>query len=536
MKKENKKYKLKISKVKKTLFYKLNLHLYLKIILLILSLFLIFSIYNFYLISEIKSELKNNYFLELIREEKNQDRSEENIKNTNNDNDSNKELVELNKLENTKNEENAEKAEENYSKVTVRDEPNIGKKYTVSSFGDNFSGNAYLNFSKTNMYLDELITALTFQPEYNFEKIKVCDNLQDCLPLSNLQTPSIYRTCIKGECLELRGNEVYFKNTKLILPKELKNENILRMSVSGLDSKWLLGVVVGSYYDEAGFVFSFNGVSFSTLISRETDNKILPKYDRLGGYIGFGGEDDNFLVIYAGYKGIAYQIKEGQFYNLSQFFGFRVTDPSFIPYVIKTREGNNSSWYVGSLTNNKPKLIKLWQNNTEIIKGALDFSDLVFKKNSLRRGVSYLFLPFSLEKNIYVVSNGALYTFSDLGFENDHDYQAVSVNIQDDNQGDNQGDNDINVVSSVFKDLKISINQDDNLLYISDFSKFNNIHLYLSNQENEWGEVDYKKSYYFKDREEKNLYWKIEFKNKLNDKYYSPWLDSVDDLTYSYFY
>ncbi|MCF7820616.1 MAG: hypothetical protein K9M44_04070, partial [Candidatus Pacebacteria bacterium] len=288
-----------------------------------------------------------------------------------------------------------------------------------------------------------------------------------------------------------------------------------------------LGAVVGNSYDEAGLVFSFDGNNFSTLISRETSNKILPKYNRLGGYIGFGGEDDDFLIVYAGYKGIAYQVKDGNFYDLSQFFGFRVTDPSFIPYVLKTREGNNSTWYIGSLTPNKPKLIKLWQNGTEVIKGALDFSDLIFKNNNLREGISYLFLPFTSEKSVYIISNNSLFIFSDLGFKQ-KDYQAVSVNLQD--------DGDKNISSAILKDINISEKQASNLSYVSNLSQDYNLELYLANKKDKWEKVNYKQNYFFKDKKGGELYWKINFNNKLNSKYYSPWLDSVNELNYSYFY
>ncbi|MCF7820710.1 MAG: hypothetical protein K9M44_04560, partial [Candidatus Pacebacteria bacterium] len=79
--------------------------------------------------------------------------------------------------------------------------------------------------------------------------------------------PSISQACIDSRCLELEDNSLYFNNRQISLPLELRGENILRMSVGKLETKWLLGAVVGNSYDEAGLVFSFDGSNFSTLIS-----------------------------------------------------------------------------------------------------------------------------------------------------------------------------------------------------------------------------------------------------------------------------
>jgi len=486
-KKKTKKNKLK--EVIKLLNFNLNFKLYLYLIFLVLSLLLFFSIYNFYSILELKEGVEHN--LSFVSEIKN---------------DEDKGLVK-------------------YLESETDNTRDYSRKYGISSFGDNFSNSFYLNLEDTNMFLDEIITALTFQPRYEFKKIKDCQSVNTCLPISDIEIPSIVKACLEGECLEIRGNSLYFKNKKIALPSELSRENILRMSVGKLETKWLLGVVVGESYDEAGLVFEFNGISFSTLISRETKYRISPKYNRLGSYIGFGGEDDNFLIVYGGYHGIAYQFKDNNFYNLSQFFGFRVTNPSFIPQVVKTKEGNYSTWYVGSLTASKPKIIKLWQNGSETIKGALDFSDLVFTDNNLREGISYIFLPFEKEKSLHVISDGSLYVFSDLGFDNSHIYQAVSKNIYSRKQG--------NVPSAVAKDLQVSSKQKESD-YISNFSSSDEISIYLANREGKWEEVNYRENYYFSKKQGDGLYWKLVFKNNLEDNYFSPWFDSFNKLNYSF--
>jgi len=505
------KKKLKTNKTKNVLLLKLNFKIYLWCIFLILSLFLLFTLYNFYLILDLRTDLKGcNFYSNEIKEDNS---TLVNKSNTNND-DTFKEEVDSSVQLNTDSDDL---------------DLHITKKYKISSFGDNFSSGVYLNMTETNMYLDDIITSLTFQPLYEFKKIKDCEDkdISSCLPISEIESPSISKACLENGCLEILNNGVYFNNKKLSLPKELKDENVLRMSVGKLDNVWLLGVVIGESYDEAGLVFKFDGNNFSTLISRDTDNKILPKYNRLGGYIGFGGEDDNFLIVYAGYKGIAYQIKSDSFYDISHFFGFRVTDPSFIPQVLKTREDNESVWYISSLTANKPKLIKLWQNGTSNIKGALDLSSLIFKDNNLREGVSYIFLPFNKEKSLYIVSNESLFVFNDLGFDNSNNYQIVSVNIQDDGYR--------NVTSAVIKDLKIS-NRQENLSYIYSFSQNDNIELYLSNQKGRWEKVNYKQNYYFLNNNGEQLFWKINFKRILDRQYYSPWVDSLNELNYSYLY
>lgn len=490
---KNKK-KLKTNIVKNILLLKLKFRTYLWYIILILSLLLLFTIYNFYLILNLKANLKNT-----------------NLYN--------------NKEQGSSSQEINDSAQS--GKYREDSNLNIDKKYQISSFGDNFSSGVYLDKTKTNMYLDDIVTSLTFQPLHEFKKVKDCEDgdIVSCLPVSNMKTPSISKACLGNNCLEILNNRVYFNNKNLSLPKELRGENILRMSVGSLDNVWLLGVVVGESYDEAGLVFKFDGSNFSTLISRDTDTKILPEYDRLGGYIGFGGEDDNFLILYAGYRGIAYQVKDDSFYDISHFFGLRVTDFSFIPQILKTREGDESTWYVGSLTANKPKIIKLWQNGTSSIKGAIDLSSLIFKDNNLRKDISYSFLPFTKEKSLYIISSGSLFIFNDLGFDNSHSYRAVSVNILNDNYR--------SVSSATIKDLKISDRQ-ENLSYVSNFSENDNIEIYLSNQTGKWEKVSYRENYYFLNSNGEELFWKIDFKNRVGDKYYSPWFDSFNQFNYVY--
>ncbi|MCF7820709.1 MAG: hypothetical protein K9M44_04555 [Candidatus Pacebacteria bacterium] len=171
--KKSKKNNKKIKDIKKLLLAKVNFKLYLWLVFAVLCLFLVFTVYNFYLITQIKTDLKNNPIYEGILEEKNTE-----LKTGLNEGERGARQGDI--------ETESGDAGGNINKEAGKQTDNkdndsyIPKKYAVSSFGDNFSSSAYLDTNKTNMYLDEIITALTFEPDYKLEKMKDCSSVESC--------------------------------------------------------------------------------------------------------------------------------------------------------------------------------------------------------------------------------------------------------------------------------------------------------------------------------------------------------------------
>lgn len=393
------------------------------------------------------------------------------------------------------------------------------------SFGDNFSSNAYLNLEKTDLFLDDVVTALTFPPLIEMEKIN------DSLVLASDDPTWI----LKGEknscqfakannCLELvNDKELSYNGRKIVLPQEMWNEEISRIDVSFLSSKYVISFSVLDGEQERAYAYFFNGRRYEALIGKNTETKIITEHARPGGVMVAGGDDDDFILFYSGYEGRAFHYREGNLKDISQFFGLRVTDGGFYPYIIKEGEGDNSLWYILNLSENKERLIKLWQNNSEEIKGAIDLS-YVFKEFpalkvqafrpalNTRAVLEFIFVSDEDSQSPQYLNNSGHWRFRDNGFDNSIDRQAQSVNI-------NYSLGELN--SAYFND--IFFNVDSNSLSSPAV-------LYLFSDKQELREVRPKEKISFPENS-REIYWQIIFKAG-NDFEYSPWFDHINDMRY----
>lgn len=409
----------------------------------------------------------------------------------------------------------------------------------INYFGDSFSGDAYLNLPETDFFLDFNVTALMFSPVYELNKIYPGSSVPSLIESARKKIDK-NNVCLSGGCLTLDNKQLFFNQKLLNLPAELsdlkREGNIVTMSIGGLDTKWLIGVVVGKEYDEYALVYYFDGKSFQALISKNTDAKINPKYERLGGTIGFGGSDNDFLIIYGGYNGVAYRVRgqsgQEKFTDISKFFGLRVTAGGFIPQVVNVGTGSDKSWFVCGWNGKSMKMVKLWQNNSGEIVGAIDFGGFIFDsaRSSLsslemksefinnnfvclpnnKKGVSFVFFPKIAGSNSgnFNESNNpvSIWEFSDYGFNNSHDYKALSANLNTTGQ-------------------KIS------RAIIKEFSFAGNFQLFMSNNNSNWLETSVGKWLYFPDENNNGLYWRL-LATKGNSDYYSPFFDNVNALEY----
>ncbi|MFZ2310501.1 MAG: hypothetical protein WAW11_03070 [Patescibacteria group bacterium] len=284
------------------------------------------------------------------------------------------------------------------------------------SFGDNFSSKSYLNTTKTNMFFDDQITSLIFPPVYEFEKTKDCD--EAICGLSGL----------------IFVNQRNVKKPDII-PAELAGRQIVDSRLDKLSSRQVASFIVSEDGQERIFAYFLVGGEFLPILSSDSNIKLQTQYGRGGGQVTVGGSDDDFLIVYSGYEGFAVHYNQGELSDLSYFFGLRVANGGFAPYVIKQGSGSNSLWYILSLNNTKPKLIKLWQNGTSDIVGAYDFSYILnnidgtlssFISDAGRGEIKFIFKSPS--------GPSFLKTFIDNGFDNSIDREAVSVNVNSTNR------------------------------------------------------------------------------------------------------
>lgn len=360
--------------------------------------------------------------------------------------------------------------------------------YNWQSFGDNFSSDAYLDKTKTTMFLDDSVTSLSFPPRYDFNLVKKCEQATCDLSATDL----------------IFTDQIDTKKSPRV-PDELKDSTILSSRLSNLSSLQVASFVVKNNGEESGYIYFYDGKKFTPIIGLESSEKITTKYGRSGGIIAVGGDDNDFLILYAGYEAQAWHYKDGRLSDVSKFFGLRVAAGGFNPYIIKQGSGNNSLWYVLSLNSAKPKLIKLWQNNGEEIVGAYDFSHIFSASDGVLSSFGIitrgeLEFIFKQADNTYSLKN-----FTDSGFDNSTDRLACSVNLNS---------NQEIVAKARIKSLGLS----------------GQASLFLANVPDHLIPTEAGKDTNFNELGHE-LFWQINF-SKSDNPEYSPWLDHINYLDY----
>jgi hypothetical protein len=413
---------------------------------------------------------------------------------------------------------------QNYTQITANMEnelKNISRKSTLTSswrsFGDNFSSYAYVSKDETDMFFDEKVTAFSFPPVYSFDSVSGCDDASCGLKASSLITTD---------------SDSGQKTDKV--PSELKGKKINSSHLDKLASVQIASFIVSEGTEERGYVYFFDGRKFTPIITATTESQIITKYSRGGGTIVAGGDDKDFLILYIGYEGLGFHYKNGKLTNISDFFGLRVSDNGFRPYIIKDGKDNNTTWYVLSRTSNKPKLIKLWQNGSENIVGAVDLSTIfdsangalaaftvgdrqqeikfIFKKDGSTNvnAPAQILIPgaSSQTEEVKIPSSLSPYElrlFSDKGFDNSTDRSIVSVNLNE-----AQGD----ITKAKISDIGIN---GEAKLFLSNSSK-----IFVETKSGE--EIDFT-------LHGRDLFWRADFP-KGSSNQYSPWFDNINYLDY----
>lgn len=383
---------------------------------------------------------------------------------------------------------------------------------TAASFGDTFSGLAYINSQESDLFWDENTTAFTLPPLYNLSKKNNCASPDCGLSKSSIDITS---SCLASGCLSKdEKDNLYFKGKALLLPPALRGETIKNVTIFVLESEWLIGFVTGPMEKEQGWVYRFDGLSFSPLVNNETEHKILPRYQRGGGKIYFGGTGDDFLILYAGYDGIAFRVQKNKIEDISRFFGLRVMSGGFSAQIFRLGIGQTANYYICGLNQNNPLLLKIWSNSDASSGGALDFSSLIFKGAFRTEGI-LCGLGSSQEKELMIAAKKSgsyeLWSFKDMGFDISKTRQVTSLNFYR---------KDKELIAAIIADMYLDI----------DSSKNNKSQFYLANNNNSFEPVEPYIWHSFKNSGE-DLYWRLEIKPG-KDKYYSPWFYHLNRLDY----
>lgn len=384
----------------------------------------------------------------------------------------------------------------------------------LSSISDSFSGLANIDKEATDMYWDDNITAFTFPPVYELSKQSDC-SVADC-GLSRAMV-DVQSSCLEPGCLtKVSETELAFNGKTLQLPPVLQSKNILNINIFALKDSWLLGIVTGPKTAEQGWVYSFDGLSFSPLISDNSAYQIKARYQRGGGEITFGGDDADFLVLYSGYDAHAFRFRDRKIEDVSKYFGLRVSRGGFEAQIIKLDQGAASIYYVCSLSDNKAKLIKIWSKDALTSAGALDFST-VFRKSAFYPSSILCGVSDANQKKLLIAAriNGAyeLWRFEDKGFDNSRTRQVTSLNLASDTQ--------TMVKAAVIADLGLEAQSScpgpSAMAYVANEpGSFEAVTPYLWHSFSMLGN---------------DVYWRFVFQPEEN-VFYSPWFDNVNRFSY----
>jgi len=290
------------------------------------------------------------------------------------------------------------------------------KTNIFSTFFDSFANSTQIDATNTNLYRDDAANAIMFPPDYSWG---VADNETVLKNQDKFINPN--RRCLNGQCLEQRDNNLLFQDKLVTFPREIKKSDIVALTLGALDSKWLVGITLKDGKNYQGKVYYFSDNKFTPLL---TNKKISSQY--LGEF-GFGGHDSDFLVIYGAYLGIAYRVQGNNITDISKFFDYRAMDKGFRPEVIRTSNGQITNWYIYSLSPDKSRFIKLWQNENQEISGETVYQD-IFSEND---AVSFYFLNASDSGFNFLAriknsdNNYSWQIFSDQGFKNNFAGQLI---------------------------------------------------------------------------------------------------------------
>lgn len=302
------------------------------------------------------------------------------------------------------------------------------KDFYLGSFGYSFSN---IDETKTNLYFDKTATAIFFPPDYEWrDAIAEASDKEDfkAIKFNDFKGPYNDERCLNDNCLEQRGNKLYYNGRVLAHPSSVRNLDIEALSIGALQNRWLVGYTIKKKDGYEAQAFYFKGGKFTKILFPE------PLSSPYFGLFGFGGIEDDFLIIYGAYQGTAYRVRGERVIKLDKLFGLRVMDKGFKPEVIRAVRDSDVSWYIYSQSLNHPQLIKLWQNGGEEIVGEQTFPDLFFGHKSAGFRLRAVF-PDRVVLGAELTDskdNKSFKTFTDKGFKNTSEGNLVTRPISHD--------------------------------------------------------------------------------------------------------
>lgn len=380
---------------------------------------------------------------------------------------------------------------------------------SFATFYDTFAFDVNTDKQKTSFYQDKVANALFFPPDYKWsaapasEVERAAGNFSS-ISFNDFKGPYSDRRCIRGDCVEQKGNDLYYNNRLITLPAEIGSSDLTAVSIGSVGQRWLVGFTLKDGENYRGEVYYFNGHDFTVLNLPE---KIKSPYF---GLFGFGGEPTDFLVIYGAYQGQAYRVQGTNFTKIDKFFDIRLMGKGFKPEIIKASSGDSVNWYIYSTTLGRPHLIKLWQNRTSEIVGEIVYN--IFSASDQGAAFKLLANNKNSVSLLARVSNGPdieWKDFIDYGFKNN--FSAIWTSIP--------------IVRN--SNSKININKIVSSIIQADSPSQAAIRLFFSLDGREWQDISDLQDIDFSTPQIPYYFLKLTFPAQ-TDKFYSPFIESLN--------
>ncbi len=392
-------------------------------------------------------------------------------------------------------------SKENYEPASAR---------FIRTFGDSFTGLSAINTEISDMYWDSTVSAFLFPPRLSLKKLEDC---QETACGYFIQDETWQGFCNQDLCLVNSNNQLFFDNEVLDLPSEISQDNIVSISLGGISNNWYIAFIVGAdNQDSEALIYRFDGENYYPLITNSTDLEFKITQSKSNGNISFGGTKNDLYIVYGGYYGkIIRLINEKELIDLSRFFSLRFTTNGFFPKI--QTSSKSQAIYICNTKHNRVNILKLWQDKNGQIIGAVDLNRLALDGLSARRidclpGNEY----FDLQILVETRDSWQLWGVIDKGFNNQIIRQVISRNI-------NSTDKDIKsaIISSYSINSEKTWEETFQLFFSSDGENYTPV------LPGNWYEIE---------EVSNSLYWRVIFRNDMNDPFYSPWFNSLSIINY----
>lgn len=388
----------------------------------------------------------------------------------------------------------------------------IGTINTVTLYLGSFGYSiANIDGTKTNLYFDDTVKGIMFPLNYDWRDADSSLGAQEKnnfnpVGYSDFSGPYNDVSCLGTNCLTQKNLALYYNGRALSLPADIKRADIAAISIGALSRRWLVGFTLKNGQAYSGSVYYFDGRNFSRLITPE------PISSPYFGLFGFGGEEADFILLYGGAEGIAYQVKGNNLTKLNKFFNLRTMDGGFRAGIIRAAYQDNVNWYIYSKTTGRPRLIKLWQNRGSEIAGVTAFPNLF---SSSEPQVAFKIESTAANKirllARIVDANGTVSwkEFSDYGFKND--FSGVLTTLSQSHDGNNS-----EIIIRKVANSQVDIDSSSRTLVKSFFS--------LDGKK--WQDLPLGQGFDFVAPKTKTYYLKLMIPSQ-TDKFYSPFIDNI---------